>query len=248
MLRSVPIAALLLLFAAPVALAAEPTQERPIVVGDQGVSRGALEDATKRYQGVLIDREISRQTAAGALIFRAVLRGEARRRDLQVRRPERDWLQPTVARAIAAGGGDSVAFVRRFRAFEKRWRTAARCSAYWNVVPACRGETSECVWTGAADLCGPHRPDPPAKPFWSLSIWPPSFGTDEERSYPLERALRRRLARIPALRGRMGEILNEGEISVFALDAGAAAIVAREAYRLAQSRCDGRVTRSCGRG
>lgn len=234
--------------AAPVALAVEPTQDHPIVVGEERVSRGALEDATKQYQGILIDREISRQTAAGTLIFLAVLRGEARRRDLEVRRPESDWLQPTVARAIAAGGGDSFAFVRRFRAFEERWRTAVACSPYWNVVGQCRGEQDECVWVGAADLCGPHRPDPPEKPFWSLSIWPPSFGTDEERSYPLERALRRRLARVRALRGRLGEILNEGEISVFALDAGAAAIVAREAYRLAQSRCSGRITRSCGRG
>ena len=81
---------------APAASGAEPTQDAPIVVGDRTISRGALEDLTRRYQGTLIDRGMSRETAAGALIHREMLRGEARRRRLSVREPEADWLDPTV--------------------------------------------------------------------------------------------------------------------------------------------------------
>lgn len=235
--------------AAPVAHAVEPTQEHPIVVADERISRGALEDATRRFQSVLADREISRGTAASTLIFRAMLRNEARRRDLNVRRPEAEWLDPTVARAIAAAGpAEPLAFVRRFRAFEVRWVAQVRCTPYWSVDGYCKGQPADCVWVGAPELCGPHQPPAPEKPFWIVSLWPPSFGADEEASYPLERAIRRRVARVPGLRARLGEFVNEGEISISALDERAAAILAREAYRLAQSRCGGRITRSCGRG
>jgi hypothetical protein len=230
----------------PSAAAAEPTRHWPVVVGGQAaISLGELERLTRSLQQVLVDRDTAREAALASLVHREKLRLELRRRGLRARGRDDNALEIAAARAIAGRLGDAGAFLRRFAAFEQRWRTSVRCSRYWSIIGECTGQPPDCLWAGATEVCS-HTPDPPERPFWSVSLWPPRFGESEEDSYPLERRLRRRLRNVSALRGRLGEILNEGTISVFALDEGAAALVAREAHVLRLQSVRGR--RSSARG
>jgi hypothetical protein len=229
--RVLLLALLAVLVHVPPAAAAEPSRAWPVVVGDAAISLGRLEELTSVLQQVMVDRDISRQSALATLVHAEKLRLELRRRRIPLRGRTDDALEVAASRAIAGRVGDARAFMRRFAAFEQRWRASVRCSPYWSITGECTGQPPECLWAGATEVCA-LTPDPPEKPFWLVSLWPPRFGESEEDSYVLERRLRRRLRNVSALRGRLGEILNEGEISVFALDEGAAALVAREAHLL----------------
>lgn len=225
-------AAVCALLTPPAAFAgAEPSASVPVVVGSERISRTALDRAARSFEEVLADPAISRESAVEALVQEAKVRGELRRRARAVPR-DSDRADQALARLIAGRGAPVKGFLKRFGAFEQRWRTAVECAPGWDDAAVCRGEPSGCVWAGASDVCA-RTPDPPERPFWTIAVWPPQFGESEEDSSRLERRIRARLGRVPGLEKRLGEILNEGDITIFALDEGAAEIVARELYVLA---------------
>jgi hypothetical protein len=214
-------------------LAVEPSREAPVVVGSERISRTALERSARAIQEIPADAAMSRESAVESLVHEAQVRGELRRRGRSVPK-DPDRAERALARLIAGRGAPVKGFLKRFGAFEQRWRGATKCASGWNAAAVCRGGVPECVWAGAVDVCPVRDPTPPEKPFWRIAVWPPRFGESEEDSLRLERRIRTRLSKIRGLRERLGEISNEGEITVFALDDGAAEIVARELYLLAR--------------
>jgi hypothetical protein len=233
--RLLSISCLLLAVLAGSAEAREPTARAPIVVGPDVISLGALDARSKQARETFADPEVSRQAAAGSLISEAVLAQEARRRRVPLRGLSDFGSEAAVGRAIAGRVRGAQSFVARFRAFERRWHATVRCTPRWSITVPCRtpeelGEIT-CLWTGAADLCT-TPPAPGQDRFWSVGLSPERFGLTSEDGAGVLRPLRRRIARIPGLRARLGEFVDEGEVTVFAKDERAAELVAREAFLL----------------
>lgn len=219
---------------AAAAPAPAPTSAAPIVVGTQTVSKGALEARAAQIRKTQFDPALSRALAAESLSYEAALRGELRRRGVPVRGRGALALERAAGRLIGGSSEDARAFVARFRAFQERWHAATRCTPGWAIAPPClAGDTDRlpCVWAGAADVCA-VTPAAPERPYWVVFIIPERFGGDSDESDPVERALRRRIARVPGLRARIAEIRNEGSITVSVEDERAAEILTREAFLL----------------
>ena len=65
-----------------------------------------------------------------------------------------------------------------------------------------------------------------------VAVIPERFGVPMDENARLLRRIRATIKRVPGLRRRLGEILNEGEITIFALDERAAERVALELFLL----------------
>ena len=219
-------ALLAVLAAAAPAPAREPTRAHPIVVGERAVALRDLERVARSLLPVLVDPEIARGQAAGQLIDRAWRRAEAARRGL------RSSSELAVAKGVAAGTRDPLALARRFEAYDRRWSAVTRCTPRWSLGPPCVATPLPCVWAGASDVCTvAEPPDPAERPYWSVQLVPADFGLYED-GVDLTRRIAKRIAAVPGLRRRLGEILNEGEVSIFALSRRDAWLVAREAMAL----------------
>lgn len=214
-----------MLFLPAAAETREPTRQHPIVVGEQGIALRDLERLARALRPVVVDPGLSRGQAAGQLIDQAWRRAEAARRGL------RSSSGLVVARAVAAGTRDPLVLARRFEAYDRRWSAATRCTPRWSLVAPCAA-TTPCVWAGASDVCTVAEPsDPAERPFWTIQLWPPDFGLNEDGANLTDR-ITKRIKAVPGLHRRLGEILNEGEVSVFALSRRDAWLVAREALAL----------------
>lgn len=237
-MRPLLIVAAVLALAPPAAATAapSPTRDAPIVVGDKAISLGALEARTRQARPWHLDRDLSRAAAAAGLIAEAQIAAEARRRGIRVRGRSASALERRVALAIGERARGAKRFVARFRAYQRRWDAVTRCTPYWSVADPCAPEKTfaDCLWFGPGDICA-ATPDPPARPFWGVTLWAEAYGIRPDRSGPLARRLRARIRRVDGLRARLGEILVEGDVIAFAEDEGASELVAREAYRLWRS-------------